>query len=284
MIRPDAELHGKTSFREWASQFSGQYFVMIQIFADESGTHDPTGQRQGSKYPIIAGFAARKSIWDKFCVSWKAMLKKYDDAPYFHGRELEGARLAIVQNRPITKELAKNPYIARKWDLKTIESFRRALTKVVVVGNKIPIIGGIPIPLFDKIKYAVSDKDPYKYCMSEFFRVYHHETWLQWGNFKSDVSFFFDWSDNPKWRDAIFEVFDAYQKKDARMRGPNFEKKTVLIQLQAADLLAYRVRQIVELHYSGKEYELEENDRVLLKNLLKSAAIINPQLKPHLKK
>jgi hypothetical protein len=257
---------------------------MIVVYGDESGTHHPEGLKQGSQYPVIAGFAAKKSTWDKFLISWPAVLKKYDDAPYFHGRELEGARLAITENRPMTKQLLKNPYVIRKWDLKRIESFRCALTKIAVADNKIPIMGGITILAFNRIKHLVSDKDPYKYCMSEFFRVYHEETWLQWGNFKSDVQFVFD-QNKKEWCDAIHEVFDVYQEKDPRMSGPSFQdkKEYPFWPLQAADLLAYRVRQLIELHYSGKPYELEPNDKVLLKNLLKSAAIINPELKPYLK-
>jgi hypothetical protein len=257
---------------------------MIVVYADESGTHHPEGLVQGSQYPIIAGFAARESTWATFLISWAAVLKKYD-VSFFHGRELEGARLAITQNRPASKQLLKNEYFTKQWDIKKIESFRRSLTKVAVAGNKIPIIGGIGIQTFNKIKSAVPEKDPYKYCMSEFFRVYYYETSLQWGNFKSDVQFVFDQNENKEWCAAIHEVFDAYQKKDPRMSGPSFQdkKKYPFWPLQAADLLAYRVRQLVELHYTGKNYVLEANDKVLLKNLLVSAGIINPQLKHFLK-
>lgn len=284
MNLPDEEQAGETSFREWAFLFSGKYFAMIIVYADESGTHDPTGNRQGSTFPIIAGFAARKSTWDTFCVSWKAMLSKYD-VPFFHGRELEGARLAIVENRPITKELAKNPYISRKWNLEKIESFRKSLTKVAVAGNKIPIAGGIDLRVFQKIKGTLPEeqKYPYKYCMSHFFTVYHDETELQWGKFKSDVSFYFDWSENEEWRDAILEVFGAYQKKDTRMRGPNFEKKTVLIPLQAADLLAYRMRKLLE-DAKNDRLKLDDLDHVLLGNLWKSAMIKYPHLKARMLK
>jgi hypothetical protein len=162
MIRLDAELHGKPSFREWASQFSGKYFVVIQIFADESGTHAPDGSQVGSKYPVIAGWAAKKSTWDTFCIAWNAILNKYD-APYFHGRELSAARVAAIQSRPPTKELLKNPYYAAKWDVKTIDAFHDKLTKVAADKKKIPIVGSISIPIFnEKIRDMVSDKDPYK--------------------------------------------------------------------------------------------------------------------------
>jgi flagellar biosynthesis protein FlhB len=47
--------------------------------------------------------------------------------------------------------------------------------------------------------------------------------------------------------------------------------------LQAADMLAYRIRQIAQ-NLSDNTFELEELDRILLKNLLQSAAKINPEL------
>jgi len=283
MIRLDAELYGETSFKEWASLFSGKYFVMIVIYADESGTHDPNGKLTGSAYPIIAGFAARKSVWDKFCVGWKAVLDKYD-APYYHGRELTTARVAVLENRKENKELSKNPYYIRKWDFKKIESFRKSLAKVASADGKIPIVGGMHLTNFNKIKDEFSDKDPYKWVMSHFFSVYHKETGLQWGNFKSDVTFVFDQNEKRKWVNSVHEVFDAYQKKDPRMSGPNFgdKKKFPFWPLQAADFLAYRMRQLAEDNDSG-QLQIDEVDRILLKNLYKSATIINPQLKPFLK-
>ncbi len=283
MIRPDAELYSETSFREWASLFSGKFFVMIVVYADESGTHDPFGLQDGSQYPIIGGFAARKSTWDKFSIAWKAILKKYDDVPYFHGRELRAAQMAIFHNRKETKELLKNPYYSRKWGLHKIESFRKALTKVAASGNKIPIAGGVNLNAFNKIRATFLDQDPYKLAISHFFTVYHKETALQWGNFKSDVSFFFDQNPKKEWQDAVHEVFQAYQQKDTRMRGPYFDDKDILVPLQAADLVAYRMRQLLEDAMNNR-LELEDLDIILLGNLLKSAMVKFPHLKPLLEK
>jgi hypothetical protein len=36
-------------FDEWASLFSGEIFVKIVVYADESGNHDPTGAKKGSR-------------------------------------------------------------------------------------------------------------------------------------------------------------------------------------------------------------------------------------------
>jgi hypothetical protein len=109
---------------------------MIFVYADESGTHDPTGAENGSKYPIIAGFAAKKSVWDTFSVNWNGVLKGYD-VPYFHGRELRAAEAAIIHKKQETAELKKNPYYARGWDLNTINSFKLSLTKIISSRDKV---------------------------------------------------------------------------------------------------------------------------------------------------
>jgi uncharacterized protein DUF3800 len=256
---------------------------MIVVYADESGTHDPEGIQAGSQYPIIAGFAARKSAWDSLIVSWGAVLKTYD-VPYFHGRELSAARVAAIQHKRATKELLKNPYYVGGWDVNKIDSFRKSLTKIAAAGNKIPIAGAANLPVFNRIKDSIPNKDPYKLCMVEFFKVFRRETALQWGNFKSDVSFVFDQNEKKEWVSAIHEVFGVFQKDDPRMSAPMFadKKKPQYYPLQAADLLAYRARQLLE-DWANNRLVLDELDRILNKNLLKSARIMYPHLKRFLK-
>lgn len=277
-------------FAEWASMFCGELFLKISIYADESGTHDPTGDQPGSQFPIIAGYAARRCDWVNFCCKWKAVLDKYR-APYFHSRELRAAKAAVENNKKETRELKKNPYYG--WKLKRINDFLIELAKVAAAGKKIPIAGAIRIPAFNRIKAKLEidnpekiqlGTDPYKYCMGEFFRVYHKETWLQWGEFKWPVTFFFDQNDNPEWQAALHEVFGAFQKKDSRMKEIVFanKKDAPHLPLQAADMLAYRIRQNAQ-NLSDNTFELEELDRILLKNLLQSAAKINPELSQFLR-
>jgi hypothetical protein len=87
MIRPDAELHGEISYREWASLFSGKLFAMIVVYADESGTGGiPKSGKEPA--PTICGFLATPEMWDKFRLDWKSALNDHK-APYFHFRELD---------------------------------------------------------------------------------------------------------------------------------------------------------------------------------------------------
>jgi hypothetical protein len=73
----NTKLLSATAFREWTSLFSGEIFVKVVIYADESGTHDKTGAKEGSQIAIIAGFAAQVKTWVKFCKQWQATLSKF---------------------------------------------------------------------------------------------------------------------------------------------------------------------------------------------------------------
>lgn len=72
-------------FREWASLFSNGLFVMIVVYADDSGTHDEKGIQVGSREGIIGGLAAPREDWIPFCNQWQAVLTKYK-VEFFHFR------------------------------------------------------------------------------------------------------------------------------------------------------------------------------------------------------
>jgi hypothetical protein len=280
------------AFSDWATLFPKGIFVKaVIIYADESGTHDRSGTQPGSEYPTIAGFAAIPNVWKSFCVNWNAVLKSYK-APYFHAREFRQAKSAIEHKKEITKELEKNPYI--NWDLQTLDDFLIALAKVAGGGNKVPIAGVIRTRVFHEIKEDLKKSnpeqiqwgdDPYKYSMGEFFNVCRRELFYKWGDFNKPVNFFFDDSDDPRWRTALFEVYDAFKNKDKRFSGLSFVRKTdqAHIPLQAADMLAYRIRWISEKMHK-EDYEPNKLDALLLKALLKPVAKKNPNVSEFLRR
>ena|ERR1700733_624660 len=267
-------------FKEWASLFSGEIFVKISIYVDESGTHDPEGNQPGSKYPMIAGYAAHQDEWVKFCGKWKVVLNKYK-APYFHFREWAAASAAVRHKKKETLEIKKNPFYG--WTIKRLDGFLIELARVAGAGNKIPLAGSIRIPAFNKLKADLKinnpsqielGTNPYKYCMGEFFHIYHKETYLMWGEFEYPVTFFFDHSDDPEWKSAVHEVFDAFRKKDSRMKEIVFanKKEKPHLPLQAADMLAYRLRQLAQ-NIHEKNLVVEKLDNLLLQNLLNPSAL-----------
>ena len=61
---PEQAVH---EFNEWAALFSGELFVKLAVYADESGTHDKTGALPGSGVAIVGGIVAPIEEWSKFC-------------------------------------------------------------------------------------------------------------------------------------------------------------------------------------------------------------------------
>jgi hypothetical protein len=49
--------------------------VKLVFYADESGTHDPTGNAPGSKVANVAGMVAPYDEWAAFCNRWQAALE-----------------------------------------------------------------------------------------------------------------------------------------------------------------------------------------------------------------
>ena|SRR5208282_2843301 len=73
-------------FTEWASLYSEGLFMMLQVYADESGTNDINGQKPGSSVPTFCGYIDTPEYWLDFCRKWKKVLNNYR-APFFHFRE-----------------------------------------------------------------------------------------------------------------------------------------------------------------------------------------------------
>ena len=61
----------------------------LVVYADESGTNDPSGKRPDSRVAVVAGYLAERDVWLGFCDEWRKVLgnPKYL-VEYFHYREL----------------------------------------------------------------------------------------------------------------------------------------------------------------------------------------------------
>ena len=81
-------------FADWASIFSGKLFAMIVAYADESGTHDRTGQQPGASTATIGGYIGLFDDWRKFDSEWKDVLTEYS-VPAFHFKDWTEAQKTI---------------------------------------------------------------------------------------------------------------------------------------------------------------------------------------------
>jgi uncharacterized protein DUF3800 len=228
-----------------------EIFVKLIAYVDESGVHDKTGQLKGSEQVVVAGWIAWSKDWVKFNGEWHTTLTKYG-APYFHFSEWAAASAIAREVRPPNTEFAKNPY--RGWNLKHLDDFLLELAGIAGSGNKIMIGGFVNTFEFHKAKAnpltqrqnIPVDGDPYKHCLNQFFNRFAPELLAQWRYWTEPVSFIFEHSEKKEWRNAILDVFQTYQKRDPRFKELEFRQKKdpLHLPLQAADMVAYRCRQI----------------------------------------
>lgn len=231
-----------SDFEQWASLFSGDIFVKIAIYADESGTHDKTGALDGSQVAIVAGFAADVRTWGRLCNDWQVVLRKYT-ARYFHFYDFaEASRVARGGRRDSTYQW--NPY--RGWKLEKLDAFLFALARIAGSGNK-AYLGG----QFDTKGFHATGLpgDAHEGCINWFYESAVIEMKLKWPNLQKPVSFFFDQTDDERWQRTILSVHNSRRKANPIIGEITFADKKLHYPLQAADMLAYRMRQISSKYY-----------------------------------
>jgi hypothetical protein len=230
-------------------------FVKVVAYIDESGTHNKTGARKGATEIVIAGLVAWRDGWEKFCGERQAVLNRYS-APYFHCKEWAGASMAANGR---TKASRKNPYFG--WPVERLEEFRYELAAIVGSGNKVVVGGYVNTAQFHQAKLRKDidpgvipcGGDPYKHCIAQLFEQLPRDILSEWPLWEEPVTIFYDWTE-PAAQHAIVSAHDACRKKDRRIGEPVFadKKKPAHLPLQAADMVAYRFRQLAERDNRGK--------------------------------
>jgi hypothetical protein len=226
--------------------------VKITTYIDESGSHDKTGKLPGAGQIVVCGWVDWSDNWDKFCKKWKSILDKYG-AAYFHFTEWADAS-AVARNIKVpSASFSKNPYDG--WNVEKLDNFLYELAEIAGGGQKISVGGYVSTHDFHEAKqhpdyshHAPKHGDPYKQCLNIFFESFSREVQEQWPYWTEPVSFVFDQTDNAEWRSAVNVAFEAVKNRDSRIAELIFSDKKLYqnLPLQAADMLAYRTRQITE--------------------------------------
>ena len=110
----------------------------LVLYADESGTHDRTGNQPQSQVAVMAGYVARCESWIKFHRDWGALLKKYS-VPYFHFTELQFARRVVEKSGTPIHSQHKNPYLG--WSAQKCSDFLMDAAGLIAGGSRIPVCG-----------------------------------------------------------------------------------------------------------------------------------------------
>jgi len=214
--------------------------MMVTLYADETGTHDPTGQERGSEVAGIAGYAAWREDWEAFCIEWQSTLNKYD-VPRFHFKEYA----AVNTWGPKKKGW---PYAG--WSEEKRTAFLSELA-AVARKNTYFCVGGfvnlrdyrkiIPAWYFEKKGY------PYELGIRAFFEAALTQVGKIWKRDGSkQIAFVFDQNRDPEWQASVFEWYRITRKKDVNgwMGSISFADSKTCLPLQAADMLAYRASQV----------------------------------------
>jgi hypothetical protein len=185
-------------FSEWASLFSARVFVKIVLYADESGTHDPTGMARGAECPVIGGYLAYRDDWIRFCGEWDAVLKNYT-VPYFHFREFNDRDAAQNDN--------SSPY--HGWDKNRRESFLYDLAEVA--GKQIPVGGMYFLKKHNEV-FPNDSQYPYIYTFRKFFECLD-EMLKERPYLSEKIAIFMDRNSDKEWKHALIGIVDEYRKK-----------------------------------------------------------------------
>jgi hypothetical protein len=226
--------------------------VKITAYVDESGRHDRTAKQKGSGQIVVSGWVDWNDSWDKFCTQWDFILKKYD-AGYFHFYEWVDATQVARNKRTPPSTFSTNPY--KGWNWQKLDDFLYELAEVVGGGRKIFVGGFVSTRDFveakkhpDYSRFAPQHGDPYQECLNIFFESIAREIQQQWPFWNEPVSFIFDQNDDTEWKQSVNDAFISVSRRDSRIAELRFEDKKMLpyLPFQAADMIAYRMRQIAE--------------------------------------
>jgi len=253
---------------EWSSLFPSGFFVKLVAYDDESGTGG------NSVVIVVGGVIALRDEWVGFCGDWQRVLNKHS-AQYFHFREWADASSVIRGTRPANSSFKKNPY--KTWSQSKLDEFLIDLAQVVVSENKL-VVGGYvpPMQLRDLQANGVTKTtaSPEELCLRYFFDSTVSTISAERKPLKRQgISFFFDHIENDQSRNIIRNGYNLACKRHTQFKSYTIVNEGLkervkngdveFLPLQAADMVAYRIRQIMEnfsnLDFTGPTWDKLDN-------------------------
>lgn len=212
--------HDPFSFREGASCFREELFVILQVFADESDTY------RGGPTPSFCGFVQTKEYWVRFSKKWNHVLSDYG-ATYFHFREFADKK-GNVKNNPF-----------QGWSERKRDSFFYDLA-LLCAEAAVPICASYNA----KQHRSLSLKgDPYANTITLFFRDLGNQISIHWPNYRGEILLIVDACDNNEWLLPLNAIHQKCKAADQRIGDLVLADDKKHAPLQAADLFAYAMRQ-----------------------------------------
>ena len=221
--------------------------MSLVCYADESGTHDGTGQQDGAEGAVVAGYISWKEDWDHFECEWQQVLDRY---------EVEELHMEEFSNE---KKGAKNPdWPYQGWSRKKRDEFIHELIPIARDSTLFSLVGLVDVRSYDSILpdwMKAEYEHPYHFCFQLFFDQIivilrdHMETPLPPNE---QVAFFFDQQFQFKpLAEKNYAVIKALRDKEDRMGALAYVDRKKYRPIQAADLLAYRQRKVFTRKLNG---------------------------------
>ncbi|MGO9017304.1 MAG: DUF3800 domain-containing protein [Syntrophobacteraceae bacterium] len=222
-----------------------RFFMAFDVYADESGTHDPTGRHVGSEIAAIVGYFAPRENWRCFCTEWESVLNSYG-VKVFHLSDLSHGKGEF-----------------KHWDDPKKDQFMRELIPVARNNTMFAFGGFLSVKDYDEI-VPVWLKDmvgghPYHFCFRLFLQMTlrFFKQSCSFITASDPVGFFFDLQHEFKKQalGCFYETRIEIENGD-RLGSITFDSKDKLIPLQAADLLAGRMRKVFTKALPDGHYKL----------------------------
>jgi hypothetical protein len=209
---------------------------MLVAYMDESGDHDPSGKHPGSEIAVIAGYVSTNDQWLKFESRWDSVLTKFG-VHVFHASECAHR---------------KNEFCG--WSDEKRNDFHAQLTRVINESILVGIGGIVLLSDYNSVlpEWAKSEvKHPYYFCFAVMMRTLRQfrKRFLP----TEPIDFVFD--RKKSFEGVLSGMYDRLRENSPNHRGGLgricFRAKDEVIQLQAADYLAYEVRRYAADQFLG---------------------------------
>ncbi len=206
---------------------------MLTCYFDESG-----GDHLG--LTCVCGFVASVNQWERFEFDWKIFLAKYD-VPYFHMKEYSQSK------GPFAKWADERMSATRA-------SFMRDAAEIIKATTQCMFISMVVHEIFDLVdtKYRVRDVFSSPYALAGRLCVALANTWRRKTTMPLDMEYVFE--DGGPDKGGLIKAMTA---RPSSLPDPSFKPsrdmkpcnkwpdgRKGLIQLQAADYLAYEARKL----------------------------------------
>ena len=221
------------------------------FYADETGTHSISGKNAGLAVAGVGGYLSWPQDWAKFCEQWKEVLDEHNIG-CFHFSEF-----ADRKNGPRRKSW---PYLG--WSEEKRDTFLNSLAAIATQNTQFSFGCFFSASDYNRIIPAWYRKrpnnQPYDLCFKGFFEGLLGELknrWILPYSAGSQVAFFFDQNTDPRWQRSVLAIFNAVERlkdTDERMGTITFAEMKRTLPLQAADMVIYRMRQVLERYYRDK--------------------------------